>query len=1009
MNRALNCHPLHRLFSASFIFLAAGALMIAGNAFCQSAGARPGEAVVLESVRLDPLFPDASALPSFGKLKWQRFKGKLATDKVHKDDRAVSSGMYYIGYIELLDMLANAKKNLARFKEELRELAPDKHVARTQKLRDELNEAEKQIPQLKDYPHRQQRYLDKAAALRKQIDYLEKSYAEDYAAAEKNVKICEKDIARMEKESPDALALRNLNMSAILQVISGIQYLEDPDQWMKAIGAYDPLFRKANSAGVGEYSILSPKQHFYDVRFKRGKYIVSIMVTRGPGSGKFDVGIHEAGKAIALAFDRALGGDVPAISVENNLDTQRPYTGLVADGSNTLAIFIFIPEAAGGVKVEGIKLGTLEQRKGDVWEPLGNPWDPVKTINIPLSETGNASLRYCPPDYLRQDTLKQTTPIHPKNEPDVRYAGETLSFSYTTKDGKDEKVDIPLRIFRPPVVLVHGFTGGLSTWELLDDKLTREGWDTLRDEYYFYKQGIADQAELLRSNIQNVKYRYRDKDVKILKVDIVCHSMGGLISRYYISAPCAQYMNDVRKLIMVATPNHGASLNDKRIGKIASIFAGFAHSKAADELHEKSAIITELNQYEAVGGHLHPDVQYAVLCGQRHNYWLWGMWAADGYYPDDGVVSVDSALLSGVQAYLFYGTLHSGAIKAVYPKDDNICEENPVFLKIEDLLMNDIPRTDLALSDAVISQTAGTVQFWKYNWQTAKIGDSVRRTQVQTGPDSSAEIHFSQAHIPFARLELKANTQIEIFHSDIRCVRVHVYAGQARFVMLGGQKCSMEILAGTKTSDLQFSPLACIMHLDTDFEVSVRNGNVAVYSREGRVGVQYWDAENKTQGKLLAGGQGVLLVNGTDPVEIMNHPPEEEPADAPKTDIPKPAVPAVISKPLETQVQSFALAVSDTPAPASRNGDNIFSPGAALYGHCSWQGAAPGLRLDAQVTRETAPEAILTIPLLVPPGTGRLDFSVPARPTGWDEGSYLIRVLSEDRVLAEASFEIKTR
>ncbi|MFH1476761.1 MAG: hypothetical protein ABIH24_04615 [Verrucomicrobiota bacterium] len=976
----------------------------AGEARGQDAKAQPARAPALESIRLDPLFPKVSDMPAFGKLKWRRFKGNLATDQVHKEDRAVSSGMCSIGYIELYNVLAEQKKAVENAQTYLQKL-PARHAAALKRERADLAKAESYARQKAHNKSLQQQYIDKAAALREKIAGLEKAYPDDLADAEKALQSATDSLAKLEKESPEALAMRDLNMSAILQVISGIQYLEDPDGWMKAIGAYDPLFRKANSAGVGEYSILSPKQHFYDVRFKRGKYIVSIMVTRGPGSGKFDVGIHEAGKAIALAYDRALGGDVPAISVENNPDTHRPYAGLVADGSNTLAISIFIPEADGGVKVEGIKLGVLEQRKGDAWEPLGNRWDPVKTINIPLTETGNAALRYRPPDYLRQDTLKQTTPIHPKDEPDIRYAEEILSFSYATRDGKKEKVDIPLRIFRPPVVLVHGFTGGLSTWELLDNKLTREGWDTRRDEYYFGKQGIADQAELLRSNIQNIKYRYRDKDVKILKVDIVCHSMGGLISRYYISAPYAQYGGDVRKLIMVATPNHGASLTEKWIGNASSFFAGFAHSKAANELHGESAIITELNKNEAVGGHLRPEVQYAVLYGQRRNYWLWGLWAADSYYPNDGVVSVDSALLNGVPAYLFNGTLHSGAIKAVYPKDDNICEDIPVFQKIEELLMCDIPRVELNLSDAVISQTAGTAQHWKYgHWQTVKVGDSVRRNRVQTGPDSSAEIHFFQTYIPFARIELKADTRLEIFHADIRCVRVHIYVGQARFVMLGGQKSSVEILAGTETSDLLFSPLARIMHLDTDFDVRVRDGNVAVYSREGRVGVEYWDTAAKPQGKLLTGGQGVSLVNGTDPVD-MNEPLDNVPGAAPPPQIQKPPPPPPGQTPPGTQAVSVVLTVSD--APGRRDGNNIFTPDAALYGHCSWQGAPPAQLLNAQVFRETASAAILAIPLLVPPGESALDFRILAQPAGWDQGSYSVRLFSGKQVLAETSFEIK--
>lgn len=41
------------------------------------------------------------------------------------------------------------------------------------------------------------------------------------------------------------------------------------------------------------------------------------------------------------------------------------------------------------------------------------------------------------------------------------------------------------------------------------------------------------------------------------KVDLVCHSMGGLVARYYIQSEF--YNNDVDKLIMMGTPNSGSS------------------------------------------------------------------------------------------------------------------------------------------------------------------------------------------------------------------------------------------------------------------------------------------------------------------------------------------------------------------------------------------------------------------------------------------------------------------
>ncbi|HDO23621.1 MAG TPA: lecithin--cholesterol acyltransferase, partial [bacterium] len=41
------------------------------------------------------------------------------------------------------------------------------------------------------------------------------------------------------------------------------------------------------------------------------------------------------------------------------------------------------------------------------------------------------------------------------------------------------------------------------------------------------------------------------------KVDIIAHSMGGLVARSYIQD--ANYRNDVGKLIMLGAPNYGSS------------------------------------------------------------------------------------------------------------------------------------------------------------------------------------------------------------------------------------------------------------------------------------------------------------------------------------------------------------------------------------------------------------------------------------------------------------------
>ncbi len=68
-------------------------------------------------------------------------------------------------------------------------------------------------------------------------------------------------------------------------------------------------------------------------------------------------------------------------------------------------------------------------------------------------------------------------------------------------------------------------------------------------------------AENLNAIIERVTYCTGAE-----KVDIIAHSMGGIVTRYYIEHANA---TNIRKLIMLATPNHGGLYN---IGKVAEHF-----------------------------------------------------------------------------------------------------------------------------------------------------------------------------------------------------------------------------------------------------------------------------------------------------------------------------------------------------------------------------------------------------------------------------------------------------
>ncbi len=75
--------------------------------------------------------------------------------------------------------------------------------------------------------------------------------------------------------------------------------------------------------------------------------------------------------------------------------------------------------------------------------------------------------------------------------------------------------------------------------------------ETLFTFPYDWRQDNRVTAELLKNKINEIKQRTGAE-----KVDIISHSMGGLIARYYIESDL--YQNDVDQIIFIGTPHRGA-------------------------------------------------------------------------------------------------------------------------------------------------------------------------------------------------------------------------------------------------------------------------------------------------------------------------------------------------------------------------------------------------------------------------------------------------------------------
>ncbi len=167
-----------------------------------------------------------------------------------------------------------------------------------------------------------------------------------------------------------------------------------------------------------------------------------------------------------------------------------------------------------------------------------------------------------------------------------------------------------------PVILVHGTFADMSdSWQALSPLLYDNGYCVFALNYGSYTGSgslgvyatgdIAQSAEQLSTFVDKVLAATGAK-----KVDLVGHSQGGMMPRYYIKFLGGA--SKVNTLVGLAPSNHGTTLNG--LFTLASYFPGGSSVAGADcpacqEQEAGSPFITNLN----AGGETASGVNYTVI------------------------------------------------------------------------------------------------------------------------------------------------------------------------------------------------------------------------------------------------------------------------------------------------------------------------------------------------------------------------------------------------------------
>ena len=264
------------------------------------------------------------------------------------------------------------------------------------------------------------------------------------------------------------------------------------------------------------------------------------------------------------------------------------------------------------------------------WEPLPGVSQEVSTRSTTDGNMTRFSVRVLNEHPLREEvvTLEMSVDGETAGQPVTLtlppLESETASFSFETRDkawksngdprvspyqilftvrrGEAELVDlpVPLEVLPRPLVLVHGLWSNASTWDSWEGyaMAAHPGWEgrvfavntmdmgvspretlslsTLATGDYplaasnFTTRSIADNADALEAFIADIR-----EQTGSCHIELVAHSMGGLISRRFIHELMPPLEADGQKLmddlIMLGTPNQGSPCTDQVLAGWAAV------------------------------------------------------------------------------------------------------------------------------------------------------------------------------------------------------------------------------------------------------------------------------------------------------------------------------------------------------------------------------------------------------------------------------------------------------
>ncbi|AWL91110.1 MULTISPECIES: alpha/beta fold hydrolase [Bradyrhizobium] len=201
----------------------------------------------------------------------------------------------------------------------------------------------------------------------------------------------------------------------------------------------------------------------------------------------------------------------------------------------------------------------------------------------------------------------------------------------------------------PGVVLLHGIARTSASLRKLERALQASGFATLNIDYPSRKKAIAALADDIHPAISG----FAERDAPL---HFVAHSMGGLVARAYIAKHRPARLG---RVVMLGTPNSGSEVADLLSGsRLYRTFYGPAGLELTTAIRALPTV----------------DYPVGVIAGNRFIDPVAGLLVLPK--PNDGRVSVQSAMLAGMTDHVVAKASHTGL-----PRHAAAIEQTIAFLR----------------------------------------------------------------------------------------------------------------------------------------------------------------------------------------------------------------------------------------------------------------------------------------------------------------------------------------